>query len=241
VIAGAIGAAAINAAPDPHTLPKTKEFIMPQIATDVLAVLDAAIIEGSNVVLPAQLDRKLYVATDQVLQAAGGKWNRSAKAHVFDGNAADVLEPIILTGEYSRTRQDFGQFDTPVPLAGEIVDRAGIVPGMRVLEPSAGLGNLAAEAVAAGGHVHTVEIDPTRCAKLAMRIGKAARLYNGQVLHRPVRRLPDDRTGSFIRPGRHEPAIRCPGRYPTCHARFRLPETGRPPGFDHVHGRAVSH
>jgi len=143
---------------------------MPEIATNILRILGAAVVEGSKVSLVGQLDRKLYVETDKVLQAAGGKWNRSAKAHIFEGDAAEALEPILLTGEYSRTKQDFGQFDTPQPLAGDVVDRAGIRPQMRVLEPSAGLGNIAVEAIAAGGQIHTIEIDAARCARMALRI-----------------------------------------------------------------------
>ncbi|PZR44985.1 MAG: SAM-dependent methyltransferase, partial [Stutzerimonas stutzeri] len=45
---------------------------MPQIATNVLRILGAAVVEGSKVSLVGQLDRKLYVETDKVLQAAGG-------------------------------------------------------------------------------------------------------------------------------------------------------------------------
>lgn len=143
---------------------------MPQIATNVLRILGAAVVEGSKVSLVDQLDYKLYLEIDKVLQAAGGKWNRTAKAHIFEGDAAEALEPILLTGEYSRTKQDFGQFDTPQSLASDVVDRADIRPRMRVLEPSAGLGNIVVEAIAAGGYVHTIEIDATRCARLALRI-----------------------------------------------------------------------
>jgi hypothetical protein len=80
---------------------------MQQISEAVLKVLDAGQYDGSKFVLVGQLDRKLYTDTNKVLEAAGGKWNRSAKAHVFDGEAIEVLEPIILTGAYSRTKQDF--------------------------------------------------------------------------------------------------------------------------------------
>lgn len=135
---------------------------MPQIATDVLKVLDAAIVEGSKVILTGQLDRKLYTETDKVLQAAGGKWNRSAKAHVFEGDAAEVLEPIILTGQYSRTKQDFGQFDTPPALAADIAMRADIFPGAGTLEPSVGIGNLAFAAEAFGATLHGYEVDAKR-------------------------------------------------------------------------------
>lgn len=137
---------------------------MPQISQDVLKVLDAAIIEGGKVILTGQLDRKLYTDTNKVLEAAGGKWNRGAKAHVFDGSAFDVLEPIILTGEYSRTKQDFGQFDTPDDLAASVVRLAMIDEGMHVLEPNIGIGRIAQAAERCGGIVHGFEIDVSRAA-----------------------------------------------------------------------------
>ncbi|PSS62481.1 SAM-dependent methyltransferase [Ensifer sp. NM-2] len=140
---------------------------MPQISEDVLKVLDAATLEGAKVFLTGALDRKLYTETNKVLEAAGGKWNRSAKAHVFDGDAADALEPIILTGEYSRTKQDFGQFDTPHVLAENVVDLADVQAGMSVLEPSAGVGRIAAAARQVGSFVTCWEIDEKRAEKLA--------------------------------------------------------------------------
>lgn len=126
---------------------------MPQIAQDVLKVLDAATIDGALLTLNGNLDRKLYVETNKVIEAAGGKWNRSKKAHVFDGNAIDAIEPIILTGEYARTKQDFGQFDSPADVVSRVIELARIETGMTVLEPSAGIGNIAYAAEAAGGKV----------------------------------------------------------------------------------------
>lgn len=139
---------------------------MPQIAQDVLKVLDAATIDGALLTLNGNLDRKLYVETNKVIEAAGGKWNRSKKAHVFEGNAIDAIEPIILTGEYARTKQDFGQFDSPEDVVARVIELARIEPGMTVLEPSAGIGNIAYAAEAAGGKVTAIEIDPKRCEKL---------------------------------------------------------------------------
>jgi predicted RNA methylase len=146
---------------------------MAQISEAVLKVLDAGQYDGSRFVLVGQLDRKLYADTNEVLEAAGGKWNRSAKAHVFDGEAIEVLEPIILTGEYSRTKQDFGQFDTPEVLAVEVVAKAGIEPGMNVLEPNIGLGNLAYAAQRLGAIVTGFEIDVARAAKAHASVPKA--------------------------------------------------------------------
>lgn len=140
---------------------------MPQIAQDVLKVLDAATIDGALLTLNGNLDRKLYVETNKVIEAAGGKWNRSKKAHVFEGNAIDAIEPIILTGEYARTKQDFGQFDTPELLAEQAVDIADVQAGMSVLEPSAGIGRIADAARQAGAHVTCWEIDAKRAEKLA--------------------------------------------------------------------------
>lgn len=132
------------------------------IADDVLGVLSGAIIEGPRLMLTGQLDRKLYVETNKVLEAAGGKWNRSAKAHVFDGDAAEVIEPIILTGTYTRTKQDFGQFDTPDELAGKLVDMACIRAEITVLEPSAGVGNIVRAIRKTYARIHAIEIDINR-------------------------------------------------------------------------------
>lgn len=134
-----------------------------QISTDVLAVLSSAILDGSYLKLVGQLDRKLYTDTNKVLEAAGGKWNRKAGAHIFDGDASETIEPILLTGEYRRTKQDFGQFDTPKSLARQVAELAGIGPGMTVLEPSAGVGRLVQAAIDKGAStIFAYEIDQAR-------------------------------------------------------------------------------
>ena len=140
---------------------------MPTISQDVMTVLSAAEISGSCLKLTGKLDRNLYVETNKVLDAAGGKWNRSAGAHVFDGDAAEAIEQILLTGEYSRTKQDFGQFDTPPELADRLVEMARIEPGMLVLEPSAGIGNIAIPAAKKGANVVCYEIDQKRVDRLS--------------------------------------------------------------------------
>lgn len=150
-----------------------------KISEDVLRVLSAAEIEGENLRLTGQLDRKLYTETNKVLEAAGGKWNRKAKAYVFDGDAGDVMEPIILTGEYSRTKQDFGQFDSPPEVVGRVIALAEIEAGMAALEPSAGIGNIASAAKQCGAHVTCWEIDAKRAEKLD---GIAASLNVGDFL-----------------------------------------------------------
>lgn len=131
-----------------------------KVSTDVLQVLDRAETDGPRLVLTGTLDRKLYLDTAKVLEAAGGKWNRKAKAHLFDGDAADVIEAVILTGEITSAKQQFGYFPTPAPIVAQLIDLADIQPGMRVLEPSAGRGAIALAAARAGAVVDCVEIQP---------------------------------------------------------------------------------
>lgn len=137
-----------------------------KISESVLAVLSAASFDGPRMTLSGALDRKLYIETAKVIEAAGGKWNRAAKAHVFEcGSAADQVEPIILTGEIMRP-QDMGQFDSPPAVVDRVLELAAIERGMTVLEPSAGLGNIARALRTAGCPTMCVEIDEKRAVAL---------------------------------------------------------------------------
>jgi predicted RNA methylase len=118
--------------------------------------------------LPAQLDRALYVEVDKVLRCLGGKWNRSAKAHIFtNGNVADIrqaLDEARATGSVIDKKKSFEQFDTPPELASRMVAMASIQPTDKILEPSAGLGNLIRpiDPDLCGG-ITAIEIDRERC------------------------------------------------------------------------------
>lgn len=149
-----------------------------KIAQPVLEVLDGATVVGNHLILAGQIDRKLYADVNKVLEAIGGKWNRFAKAHVFDMPVADVLDPIMETGEYSRTKQDFGQFDSPPAVVEKVIELAWISAGMSALEPSAGVGNIAAALCAEGANVMAYEIDGRRSDLLA----KALRAAPGGVI-----------------------------------------------------------
>jgi predicted RNA methylase len=134
-----------------------------QVGQDILQILERSALEGPLLRLPdGQLDRSTYAAVNKVIEAAGGKWNRKAKAHVFDGDAIETIEPILLTGEYTRTKQDFGQFDTPPGVVARVIELARITPGMSFLEPNAGIGNIVGGAEAAGAQVTAFEIDAKR-------------------------------------------------------------------------------
>lgn len=136
-----------------------------KIRTEVLAVLDRVRVDGTTVFLPEKLDRKLYLSVNDVLTAMGGKWNRKAKGHVFDGDPTASFEATMLAGEIS-TRDDLGFFPTPAPLAARLVAAAGIRRGMSVLEPSAGDGALLRALPSDIGEVVAVELDATRADRL---------------------------------------------------------------------------
>lgn len=129
-----------------------------KVSNDVLAVLDRAETDGPALRLTGTLDRKLYLDTNKVLEAAGGKWNRASRAHLFPGDAADAVEQVILTCEVVSAKQEFGYFPTPAPTVQLLIEHARIKPGMTVLEPSAGRGAIAGPIAALGAHVDCIEI-----------------------------------------------------------------------------------
>lgn len=124
-----------------------------RVDTEVLNVLSAAECTGNQLKLTGQLDRPLYTRTNKVLEAAGGKWNRKAQAHVFETEAAERIEQIILTGDVVVPKDDFEFFPTPESVARHVMHFADIQDGMMVLEPSAGRGALALTAKAAASNV----------------------------------------------------------------------------------------
>jgi hypothetical protein len=103
--------------------------------------------------------RKLYLDVNDALMALGGKWNRKAKGHVFDSDPTDKIENAILTGEVTPPSKN-GYFPTPAPIVEQLIDLAGIVPRMTVLEPSAGKGNISNELIKRGCHVCVFELLP---------------------------------------------------------------------------------
>ena len=115
---------------------------MTQIHNDVLTVLSTLDIDGNNVTITGQLDRKLYQAVNKVLERIGGKWNRKAKAHVFDGDPTDRLNNVIESGELDPEVKT-GYFPTPAKIVDKMIELADIQEGQLVLEPSAGQGHIA--------------------------------------------------------------------------------------------------
>lgn len=121
------------------------------ISDRVRDVLSRATITETSVALNGQLDRDLYEDVNKVLVGAGGKWNRKAKAHVFDRDPREVLGLAITTGKAANIKKDLQAFYAPEPLARRMVMLAEIKDNHRVIEPSAGMGAIADQIVTATG------------------------------------------------------------------------------------------
>lgn len=137
-----------------------------QISDEVRAVLLRSTAEGEVIRLPeGKMPGDLYKKVNKVLEAAGGKWGRGQKGHVFVGKDATTVLNQLTTGEEvtdevktNKVRRN--AFYTPDPLAVEIVAEAD-VKDQYVLEPSAGGGALVRAALAAGAkQVDAIELDP---------------------------------------------------------------------------------
>lgn len=115
-----------------------------RINNDVANVLANSTVDDKKLFLPkGQLDRKLYVAVNKVLVDIKGKWNRSAKAHIFPECPSETIDAILLTGEYTNEKKEFQIFETPPELARKLVRMTERKNGDTVCEPSAGRGRIA--------------------------------------------------------------------------------------------------
>lgn len=150
----------------PAAKPKGAKAI--KVDDDVIDVFAECRTEGFKLFLGDQLERKLYEKVAKVIKKAlGGRWVRHEGAHVFENEVGPMVEELLQTGSYSRTKQDFGQFDTPEEIAERAIEWAEIEEGLLVLEPSAGVGRLvSALNGAADVRIDAVEIDAGRSAAL---------------------------------------------------------------------------
>lgn len=138
-----------------------------RIDNEVLNVLSRAKVDGVMLMLTGQLDRALYTKTNKVLEAAGGKWNRKAGAHVFAADAASRVEDMILTGAVEVPKDEFNYFPSPAAVVSRLIELADIERGMRVLEPSAGRGAIAYACAEKGALVNCYELMEANFAALA--------------------------------------------------------------------------
>ena len=142
-----------------------------RIDESAMKVLEQCRVDGNKLFLPpTQLDRKLYEKVNKALDAMGGKWNRSAKAHLFPENPSELIEQALETGEVVSVKQELQYFPTPnsvVDLMLKKLNSLGVEKG-RVLEPSAGEGAIASRLKSSGFEVEVCEIYEPFRKKLAL-------------------------------------------------------------------------
>ncbi len=113
---------------------------MSKLSTQVLNVLERSEIKDNSVILPENLDRKIYQDVNKVLENIEGKWNKKTKAHIFPKNPTEYIENVILTGEMTDYKKQFQFFPTPEKIVDQLIELADIQKTDKVLEPSAGNG-----------------------------------------------------------------------------------------------------
>lgn len=130
-----------------------------RLDTETIDILKTVLVDGNRTFMP-QLTRAQYVKVNKALELLGGKWNRGAKAHVWEDDPGDPIADAVLTGEIRDWRKELQFFPTPVALAHWMVKLAGLPadnrgPDLRVLEPSAGNGAICR---AIRDHIHRCEL-----------------------------------------------------------------------------------
>jgi 16S rRNA G966 N2-methylase RsmD len=138
-----------------------------KIQPEILNILKNSKLENNVLTLPpGQLDKAVYAAVNKVLVNAGGKWNKTAKGHVFPSDPSEKLGLALTTGESVSEKKTFQMFFTPSSLAAKVVELAE-VSGQSVLEPSAGNGALVKECWAQGAKdVDCVELNEENAIEL---------------------------------------------------------------------------
>lgn len=152
------------------------------LTPEVRAVLEASTIDATSVKLPSgALDRKLYVAVNKVIEAAGGKWSKKHQSHLFTSDPRTelglALESNVIVDKAKARKKERQAFYTPAEAANTVAVFADI-DGHLVLEPSAGEGALAAACLQYGAaQIHCIEIDADAAAALPYPAIKADFLH----------------------------------------------------------------
>ena len=130
-----------------------------KIKAEVLEVLNNSSLENNILILPAgQLERKLYLEVNKVLEILGGKWEKKLKGHKFDTDIEEKLNDAINFGEITDHKKELQFFETPQDVVRRLVELAEIQQNDVVLEPSAGKGAIVKELLNITKNVSAVEI-----------------------------------------------------------------------------------
>ena len=153
--------------------------------------------EGLNdftLTLCAQVDQKTYRSIDNVLKRIGGKWDSRKKKHFFKYNPLPLIQDYLDSGILPE-KNPTAFFPTPPVALDAMWDRVDkswfdykaneTDTGIRILEPSAGIGAIADFVKGKGENVHvdTVEILPAN--QLVLK-SKGYKPFCGSFLDFPI-------------------------------------------------------
>ena len=158
-----------------------------KIAQNILEIIEQGNTEDNLYFLPnKQLDRKTYLDVNKVLDCLGGKWNRKAKAHVFESDISNAIDDVLLSGEVIVPKDEFQFFETPPDIVDQLIDLVGVHIGHTCLEPSAGKGAIAGKLRELAGSISIVtcvELNPNNV-RILLDMGYP--VYEGDFLRYPV-------------------------------------------------------
>lgn len=145
-----------------------------EIKKDILAIINSSVFtEPNRLVLPETLERKQYIAVNKILESIGFKWNKKEKAHLAQEDVSEKFYNLMDTGEWVDEKKEFNFFPTPMDIVKEIMNNVKWKSNnMRILEPSAGTGNIVTLIPKAKHWVTSIEINPENVKKTLENIGK---------------------------------------------------------------------
>ncbi len=116
--------------------------------TNYLSVLGDCTLRGNTILLPTyQVPAEIFPKVKRTLEGLGGTWSRQLKAYVFK-QSPEPHWPQVLKGEQinlvRQKRKKTQFFPTPQPVIDAMLEYICIGTGHRVLEPSAGQGDICA-------------------------------------------------------------------------------------------------
>ncbi|UIJ33245.1 DUF4942 domain-containing protein (plasmid) [Cereibacter azotoformans] len=110
----------------------------------------------------------LWFQVPELVEAVNRKLAEYYGAALADAAPADA-SPDIFRNRSSLPARDLAFYPTPAEVAAQVLGVADVRPGMKVLEPSAGIGGLVWSVVERGALVDAIEIHPDRAAAIEGR------------------------------------------------------------------------
>lgn len=156
---------------------------MTVLSAEALEALRGAVADYRSIRCPIITDRKVYAQVDRALSrlAGGGRWDRKERAHVYDQDPRPGLETLtgtaVLPSPSAQRDKELSYWATPRALAVEVVSGLGLIPEMRVLEPSAGDGALVRAVCEEYPLVPIVALEPDYARRMVLRMTRAGGLH----------------------------------------------------------------